>query len=250
MTLQSYLKSRIQRSLFRRGYALTHVDQAEFGVNPFSDMKALSQAGSSPIVFDVGANRGQSVEKFRGYFASPVVHAFEPGEAAFRDLERNLAGLPDVHLNPIGLGSRPERKVFVENDHSDMSSFLEPDQDAWGSVTSRRELSIDTIDAVCARNAIAHIDILKTDTQGFDLEVFRGAQEMFGAHRIHLVYTEIIFSRMYKDLPRFDEIYGFLADRGLALVSIYSMHYQNRRAGWSDALFIDPQYQNPRAQSG
>lgn len=246
MAFKSYLRARIQRSLFQHGYALTHVDQAvDLGVNPFSDMKALTQAGARPTIFDVGANHGQSVQKFRGYFGSPVIHAFEPGDATFTQLKQNVAGLPDVHLNHVGLGSRCERKTFVENANSDMSSFLEPDQDAWGTVTARRELDVETVDSYSDRNSVSHIDILKTDTQGFDLEVFKGARERFAQHRIHLVYTEIIFSRMYKDLPRFDAIYGFLADQGLSLVSFYSMHYQNKRAGWSDALFVDPEYRRP-----
>jgi hypothetical protein len=44
---------------------------------------------------------------------------------------------------------------------------------------------------------------------------------------------------MYKGLPRFDEIYAFLADRRFALVSSYDFYYQHGRAGWTDALFIN-----------
>ena len=40
-----------------------------------------------------------------------------------------------------------------------------------------------------------------------------------------------------------DEIYGFLADRGFALVSFYRFFYQNQRAGWADALFVHPEFQ-------
>lgn len=243
MTFKSNLKARIQRRLLKLGYSVAHVANAEaLGVDPFLDMTGLTEAGARPTVFDVGSNRGQSVEKFRGHFASPVIHLFEPGEAAFKELQIRTAGICDLHPNNVALGSRCERRVFIENDHSDMSSFLEPDRDAWGVVTSRREMQLETVDSYCSRAAVSHIDILKSDTQGFDYEVFRGAQGMFAKHRIHLVYTEVIFSRMYKGLPRFDQIYGFLCDQGLCLVSFYRMHYQNHRAGWTDALFVDPEY--------
>src|SRR5207253_4668851 len=95
-----------------------------------------------------------------------------------------------------------------------------------------------TIDSYCAERGITIIDILKSDTQGFDLEVIKGAARLLEQRRIQLIYMEITFSDMYKGLPRFDEIYGFLADRGFALVSFYDFYYQHGRAGWTDALFV------------
>ena len=55
---------------------------------------------------------------------------------------------------------------------------------------------------------------------------------------IHMVFTEVIFSEMYKGLPRFDETYAFFADLGYTLVSFYDFYYQHDRASWTDALFI------------
>lgn len=63
-------------------------------------------------------------------------------------------------------------------------------------------------------------------------------QRMIEQRAVHFIYTEITFSDMYRGLPRFDEIYAFLADRGFALVSFYDFYYQHDRAGWTDALFV------------
>ncbi len=243
MSFKSHIRSRVKRSLLKRGFAVTRISHPEaLGNDPFKDMTKLTQAGGRPTVFDVGANCGQSVEKFRGYFASPIIHSFEPGDAAFTELSRNMAAIPDLHLNKMALGSGCERKMFIENEQSDMSSFLEPDEDSWGAIRGHREIDVETVDSYCSRTSVSHIDVLKSDTQGFDYEVFKGARHMFSQHRIHLVYTEIIFSQMYKNLPRFDEIYSLLSDQGLFLVSFYLMHYQNNRAGWTDALFVDPEF--------
>jgi len=84
--------------------------------------------------------------------------------------------------------------------------------------------------------------LLKSDTQGFDLEVLKGADRMLAEHRIRLIYLEIIFSKMYENLPRADKIYAFMADHGFELVSFYKTYFQNGRAGWTDALFIDPDF--------
>jgi FkbM family methyltransferase len=209
----------------------------ELGFDAYEDMRKLA-ATDRPVVFDVGANRGQTIEHFRGVFAHPVIHAFEPGLETFSELQRSRAGIPDVHLNNVALGARAESRTFIQNQFDNMSSFLEPSVDAWGEVKDRYPVEVTTVDDYCAAHGIARIDILKSDTQGFDLEVLKGAQRMIEQRAIRLIFMEITFSDMYKGLPRLDEIYAFLADRRFALVSFYDFYYQHDRAGWTDALFV------------
>jgi hypothetical protein len=94
-----------------------------------------------------------------------------------------------------------------------------------------------TMDVFCDENEIEHIDLLKSDTQGFDLEVLRGGERMFAEKRVKLVYLEVTFAPLYEHLPRFDQLYGFLADRGFDLIGLYDFHYRNDKLGWADALF-------------
>ena len=108
-----------------------------------------------------------------------------------------------------------------------MSSFLEPGQDCWGSVKQRLSCKLDTIDEYCERAGVQHIDVLKCDTQGFELEVLRGASRMLKEKRIRLVYLEIIVSSMYEGLPRISDVFKFLFDHNLRIVSFYDMYYQN-----------------------
>jgi len=41
-------------------------------------------------------------------------------------------------------------------------------------VKQRIDIQLDTIDEYCGLAGIDHIDVLKSDTQGFDLDVLRG----------------------------------------------------------------------------
>jgi FkbM family methyltransferase len=211
------------------------------GVDAFRDMRYLS-AVPDPVVFDGGANVGQSVERFHKYFPRPVIHSFEPGGAAFKELTRATAGVPDLRLNNFGLASQAGSRTFIENDRTDMSSLLEPGSDCWGEITRTYSVDVSTVDEYCAKTGIERIDILKIDTQGSELDVIKGAQAMIRKGAIHLIYLEIIFSEMYKGLPRLDEVYGFLADRGYTLVAFYDFWYQRERAAWTDALFIHSAY--------
>jgi FkbM family methyltransferase len=229
-------KRLLNRFLLNRGYVLSRVGPNGPKRDAFADMKRLC-ATRNPLVLDVGANVGQSILRFRESFDNPSIHAFEPGEETFAILSDRMRAVPNVFLTNAALGARCENRVFVRHAESEMSSLLEPGPDCWGSVLSRSEIQLRTVDGYCHERGIRHVDILKSDTQGFDLEVLKGAQETL--RNTHLVYIELIFSQMYQGNPRFDQIYAFLADRSFIPVSFYEMYYQRGLLSWTDALFVN-----------
>jgi FkbM family methyltransferase len=215
--------------------------KSRIGGDPFIDMARF--VGGSPVTLDVGANIGQSIEKFRSNLANPQIHSFEPSASTFSILESKYRGTPGiVALNNFGLGSRSESKELIENSTSRMSSFLEPGRDCWGDIVNRQSRNIYSLDDYAATHQLSQIDILKTDTQGFDLEVLKGAERMIRAHRVKLLLIELTFAQIYKGAPRFDEILRFVLDRGFELVSFYEVIHRNDRAGETDALFLDPRF--------
>jgi hypothetical protein len=92
----------------------------------------------------------------------------------------------------------------------------------------------------------SRVDILKSDTQGYDYEVLRGAEETIQASKIGLIYFEFTFSDMYETLPPFDRVFRHLIDRNFALVSMYDFHHQNELASFADMLFVNRDYHNSR----
>jgi FkbM family methyltransferase len=237
------ISKKVLRSLVRRmGYDI-HKYAGMTGQDVYFDIKGFIAANSSPVIFDVGANVGQTIDALRHIFPCPTIHAFEPGKAAFASLWQTHSKLPHVHLNNLALGSKPERKTFFENSKTDMSSFLPLGRDGWGQISNQREIEVSTIDRYCSQHEIPFIDLLKSDTQGFDLEVIKGAQGLLDARKIRLIYLELIFQKLYQGIPRIDEIYRFISDQGFELVSFYKFYYLNGRAGWTDALFIQPNFQ-------
>jgi FkbM family methyltransferase len=218
--------------------------RCSLGLDPFFDMTVLTQA-DAPVIFDIGANLGQSVAAFRESFPNSSVHSFEPSPTVFRQLEANTKGLKDVYLNNAAMGSSEGKMVLIENADPGMSSLLEVDQDCWGKVTGRCEVEIDTVDNYCKQKSVTHIDILKSDTQGFDYQVFQGSRDMFARHGVHLIFVEFVFSQLYKGQARFEDIHRFLIDQGFSLVAIYPMHLKDNRASWTDALYVDPLYSSP-----
>jgi len=218
----------VKRLLLNVGFDFKRAPRGEYpyGRDAFYDMRHLTGRESRPTIFDVGANIGQSIDTFRGYFKSPIIHSFEPGDSAFHELREHTRGVPDLILNKLALGSRCEQKTFFENSFSDMSSFLELGKDGYGDVRTKTETEIGTIDTYCTRSRVGGIDILKIDTQGFDVEVIKGAVGMLRNRRVHLIYTEVTFADIYKRLPRIDELFAILLDNDFHLVSFYEIHHK------------------------
>lgn len=234
------MKQVIRRVLRALGYDLRRIAAVSnniVGQNLWDDMASLA-VSKCPVVFDVGANVGQTVTRMRSRFPGCTLHSFEPSPASFHRLMSNCAGIADVHLWNFALGSSRGEKRFLENFRSDMSSFLPLGESGWGEVINETSVLVDTVDAFCAENEIQRIDILKSDTQGYDLEVLKGAQDMMASKRISLIYFEVIFSDMYRGIGSFSEAYELLVRNGFRLVSFYDLWYQGRLASATDALFV------------
>ena len=158
--------------------------------------------------------------------------------AAFNSLTTTHSELRNVTCNNFALGSDAGTQPFFANSNSDMSSFLPLGPSGWGQIIDRPTINVSTVDAYCSEHGIQIVDLLKSDTQGFELEVLKGGKHMLNERRVRLIYLEIIFSKMYENLPRLDEIYNFLADHSFDLYAFYKFYFQHNRASWTDALFI------------
>jgi FkbM family methyltransferase len=231
------IKKLIRSTAARLGYEIRRQP-----VDAFADMRRFVPAGSAPVIFDIGANIGQSVTTLKAAFPTSVIHSFEPSRDTFARLRENVAGEKNVFVWNCALGSVTGEQLFQENIESDMSSFLELSKAGWGAVEKREKVAVTTIDRFLAEQAIDKIDILKSDTQGYELEVFKGAEQAMRDHRIGLVYFEFIFADMYRDLPPFDQIFRHLIERNFLLVGIYNFHRQNDLASWADVLFVSREY--------
>jgi FkbM family methyltransferase len=235
------IRRAINRAILNKlGYHLFR-SKTRVGQDPFTDMRRFVPS-HAPTIFDVGANLGQTACEFRKFFPQGKIHCFEPGRAAFDQLVERTRGTKDLHRWNCALGASAGQTTFFENSASTMSSILPMGRFGWGTIVSESTVNMRSVDEFCDQQKIDHIDILKSDTQGYDLEVFRGAEGMIRAEKIGLVYTEVTFSELYKNLPRVSEIYDFLIDRDFSLVALYEFRYQKGLAAWTDVLFIHKSY--------
>jgi FkbM family methyltransferase len=216
------------------------------GIDPVRDLAFLIGRKANPVVFDVGANDGETVTEFLRTFPKARVVAFEPHTACCEILARKFRDQSTVSIENVALGAThgtSELNLFSGNR---MNSLLRFD-DTPGNVmtnsftsTGTVEVRVETLDAYCAEHGVEQIDILKTDTQGFDLQVLKGAAKLLAAHRITTVQLEVNFVPMYAGQARFDELHEFLTSFGYRLVDFYNQLRTGGYTAWCDACYVAP----------
>lgn len=234
-TLKDYLKEWGDRL----GYDISPHDPEQLGQSPYADIRRLLGDRRDLMIFDVGANVGQSADRFQYEFPDARIHSFEPNQTAYRELTKKVGNNEKIKAWNLALGATSERKPFFENDNSNMSSFLELGEAGWGRIQNIPTLEISTVDRFVDENSIRSIDLFKTDTQGYDLEVLRGAAQTLTRSQIALVLMEINFSALYKNLPSVSEIFSYMSDHDMHLVTFYKFFYRRGQIAWTDALFAN-----------
>jgi len=141
----------------------------------------------------------------------------------------------------MAMGDHQHRAKLIKT-HLSMSNSILPASSALHSEAHQKigevEIEVTTIDHFCAEYKIEAIDLLKTDCQGFDLRVLKGAARMLTDRRIHLIQCEGAFVLEYEGQGWFYEILQFLTEMGYVPVSFGEpARNAHHEAMWADVLF-------------
>ncbi len=196
-----------------------------------------------PVCFDIGANLGQTIHQLQRCFPRPVIHSFEPASATYAALAKQSFGA-SVQVHQLAFGAEAGVAEFRNYEHSELNSFLPMNPDkaenffADVDVVSTESVQVDTLDNFCRTKGIEKIDLLKIDTQGFELPILRGAAGLFDAQKIGAVLLELNFSTLYEGQSDALEILQFLRTRHLRLVDFYEKErVTGKELSWTTALF-------------
>jgi FkbM family methyltransferase len=172
------------------------------------------------LLFDVGANTGQTAAAMNGYFPGADIHSFEPVEETFRSLGANVRRLRNVHAHNLALGRQSGFLDIELQPNSEMNS-LQFTPKAGGSASRVERVEIATLDGFCAERGIEAMDVLKTDAQGCDVDVLAGGNRMISGKRVPFVYAEVSFQPGDRDNTQFAALDEHLQFRGFRLFGFY-----------------------------
>lgn len=210
-----------------------------------------------PIVIDIGANRGQTIDLFLEIYNKADIYAFEPTPSLYNDLQNRYKSLKNVFLSNYALGDNERITDFNISSYSPTNSILEPNISVYKNndhklasgdmlsdvfINTSKSVSVEviTFDKFYKENINGKvIDIFKTDTQGFDYEVLLGSKTSLPY--IKSVLCECQFREFYKGSKPFYKTIEFLYDNGFYISNFLKNNYKERIFE-CDMLFINSRY--------
>lgn len=223
------------------GY-LQSLAKGEFKKNEFDYFKEIF-GNKALVIYDVGANRGNTIKSFLAYFPHSKIIAFEPYPGLVEELKLQFGTNPDIVIDNSGISNIKGELLFYVNKSVDTSSFLPSQLTGLNSDPQVKNIEqitvpVKTITDSLEENNLEHIHILKLDIQGSELNALKGAENLLKNQQIDLIYTEAYFIQQYKDQPLFPEIASYLLNLGYQLQDIYNPIYGKEKLAWCDAVFV------------
>jgi len=250
-----------------RKYATNEERTSEY-LTKFNREKVLKYLikKDAPVIFDVGANDGLSLEEFKTWWGKSTVHCFEPQEECWGGLQRVASNYLEssVVINKTAVGKKSESSVdFYSHDvssglsgfnkiniNSEDSIYLKKVKESkdtnqlneyYKALNHKHPVDIVQLDDYMESLGIEYVDLLKVDTQGYEPEVLSGLGNSLS--RVGVVITELMFYDYYERDLSFSDIESYLLPAGFKLydISHIAKNPMNGRTDWVDVIYVNQQ---------
>ncbi|MDO9457172.1 FkbM family methyltransferase [Nocardioides sp.] len=199
------------------------------------------------VVLDVGANIGQFAKHARRMGYRGRIVSFEPVPDLVEVLEQAAADDPDWHVVPCALGDE-DGTAEINWSPGTLSSLLPASEFGrqWNDSldqTTTREITIRRLADVWDE-VLAGLDtprpFLKMDTQGFDVETFRGAGDRVG--QLYGLQSEVAMVPIYDGMPRFIDQLALYESAGFETTGMFPVNRDRDtlRAIEFDLMMVGP----------
>lgn len=192
-------------------------------------MKRLFALLEIDCIFDVGANEGQFGQFLRDQVGfDGLIVSFEPIPSSCTALKARSKDDNKWLVHEFALGQEAGKAKFNVMMGSQFSSFLNPDVSRVGMFSEQNrvvqeiEVEIKTLAEVVPQIIRDHDCsslYLKLDTQGFDLQVARGAGREI--QKFRALQAEASITPIYEGMPGFFDTFTEFSNAGFELSGIF-----------------------------
>jgi len=185
-----------------------------------------------PIIFDIGANTGDTLVQHAQANPTFQYYAFEPVPQLFDKLINLTANLPNVVLVKKALSNfngKAEFNLADDSDNHTVSSLLEfsPDyQKNWSHVieyinhVDKIEVDVIRLDEFVESFGITQIDYFHCDAQGSDLDVLKGLGDKISIIKEEAVEAALKYNALYKNQCMVDQVAKYLEEHNFVVTNI------------------------------
>ena len=191
-------------------------------------------------IIDVGAHVGETISLFLKNFTIKQIICYEASRLNFNKLTKfKNFKKNNIFLNNIALGSKETELEFFQTSESSSSTFCKIDQNSNYfkrkksilNIFNREEyiLKSELIKTVTLKNEfnkydLKRIDILKIDTEGFEFDVIRGADESLKL--VNFILFEHHYDQMIIKNYKFSQINEYLTKLNFKKIIKFKMPFR------------------------
>ncbi len=231
------MKELVKRTLEQIGLVIHKKQFIPLGIDPFIDIQNHFGQVNPISFFDVGANTGQTIKKIKHRYPNSRIIAFEPISSTYQLLIENYNRIQNVILENLALGADDSSMEIGLAENSLWNSLKNMPHD--DSELKNEVIEITTLDNYLLRNEIEHIDFLKIDVEGFEIEVLQGARLALTANKIDFVFCEVGIYKTDSHHTPYDTVADFLGDFGFKFITFYDHSLVDTDAHYANALFFN-----------
>jgi FkbM family methyltransferase len=230
------MKAALRRLLSRHGWFLRRLGGLPWGVDFGHDWTRL-RLGQPEIIFDVGAHKGESVSAFKEFFPAARIFSFEPVAANYDVLQLRHGLTPLVKCLNVALGDAECEADILLGKDSQTHSLRQCQGDAGAG---RARVKVTTCDTVMRELQLDRVNLLKVDTEGYELAVLEGASAALSECRIDAILCEASIDKLDQQHSRLSDIVKFLEPLGYSVVAVYDQTVWRTpdRLAYFNTLFV------------
>jgi len=181
------------------------------------------------VLMDIGA-RGGIAPQWKPISPLARVFGFDPDTEECNRLNQQKLG---VEYLPFALASGPGKRPFYLTELEFCHGFKAVNEKFFGrfpnainnAVKSSVEMEADALDNIIGRLKIKHLDFMKIDTEGSELDILQGAKESLSCKSVLGLLVEVWWDPRLKNQPPFSELDAFIREQGFTFFDLECQRY-------------------------
>lgn len=207
-----------------------------------AQIRSVIERSDIDLVIDAGANEGQFARSLRSFYAGQIL-SFEPVTFAFDKLAEAASADPKWHVYKLALGSRDCTQTINVSDRTLFSSLLKSNDYCAQRFGDRAKGKHKEVIRICRLDGLLEEIVpdigskrvfLKMDTQGYDLEVFKGLGQRL--ERVTALQSEVSLISIYEGMPHWTDSISLYERTGFGVVGMFPVNRDSGRVIEYDCL--------------